>query len=58
MDEDHQRAGALGLVPAYAIQGDPVKTCAAYRDFPTRRKDADPDIPVLLRRPIETARIT
>ena len=42
--------GALsrpGLGRAYALQGDTVKARAAYRDFFTLWKDADPDIPIL-----------
>ena len=37
----------LGLARAYALQGDIPKAKAAYRDFLTLWKDADPDIPVL-----------
>ena len=36
----------LQLGRAYAMQGDAVKARAAYRDFLTLWKDADPDIPV------------
>ena len=32
---------------AYAMQGDTVKARAAYQDFLTLWKGADPDIPVL-----------
>ncbi len=32
---------------AYAMQGDTTKTKAAYKDFLTLWKDADPDIPIL-----------
>jgi len=38
----------LGLARAYAMQGDTVKARAAYQDFLTLWKDADPDIPILL----------
>jgi eukaryotic-like serine/threonine-protein kinase len=37
----------LGLGRAYVLQGDTVKAKAAYQDFFTLWKDADPDIPVL-----------
>jgi serine/threonine protein kinase len=37
----------LGLGRAYAMQGDSAKARAAYNDFFTLWKDADPDIPIL-----------
>jgi predicted Zn-dependent protease len=37
----------LGLARAYAMQGETTKARAAYQDFLTLWKDADPDIPVL-----------
>jgi len=37
----------LQLARAYAISGDTAKTKAAYKDFLTLWKDADPDIPIL-----------
>jgi tetratricopeptide (TPR) repeat protein len=36
----------LGLARAYALQGDTAKARAAYNDFLTLWKDADPDIPI------------
>jgi hypothetical protein len=36
----------LGLARAYALQGDREQV-AAYQDFLTLWKDADPDIPIL-----------
>ena len=37
----------LQLGRAYAMAGDTAKTRAAYQDFLTQWKDADPDVPVL-----------
>ncbi len=37
----------LGLARAYALQGETAKARAAYNDFLTLWKDADPDIPIL-----------
>jgi tetratricopeptide (TPR) repeat protein/predicted Ser/Thr protein kinase len=38
----------LQLGRAYTMQGDPVKAKAAYQDFLTLWKDADPDIPIFV----------
>jgi Tfp pilus assembly protein PilF len=39
--------GQLGLSRAYALQGNALKARAAYQDFLTLWKDANPDIPIL-----------
>jgi len=47
----------LQLGRAYAMQGDTAKSRAAYQDFLTLWKDADPDIPVLREAKAEYARL-
>jgi eukaryotic-like serine/threonine-protein kinase len=47
----------LGLARAYAMQGDTAKAKAAYQDFLTLWKDADPDIPVLIATKAEYAKL-
>jgi eukaryotic-like serine/threonine-protein kinase len=47
----------LGLGRAFVLQGDTVKAKAAYGDFLTLWKDADPDIPVLQQAKAEYARL-
>jgi len=47
----------LGLARAYVLQGDTAKARAAYQDFLTLWKDADPDIPVLRRAKTEYAKL-
>ncbi|HEX8800077.1 MAG TPA: hypothetical protein VF772_15765, partial [Terriglobales bacterium] len=47
----------LGLARAYAMQRDKVKAKAAYQDFLTLWKDADPDIPVLQQAKAEYAKL-
>jgi hypothetical protein len=47
----------LGLGRAYAMQGDAAKAKAAYQDFPTLWKDADPDIPILQQAKAEYAKL-
>jgi eukaryotic-like serine/threonine-protein kinase len=47
----------LGLGRAYAMQGDTAKARAAYQDFLTLWKDADPDIPILLAAKAENAKL-
>jgi tetratricopeptide (TPR) repeat protein len=47
----------LGLARAYALQGDTAKSRAAYQDFLTLWKDADPDIPILKEAKAEYAKL-
>jgi tetratricopeptide (TPR) repeat protein len=47
----------LQLARAYAMQGDTAKAKAAYQDFLTLWKDADPDIPVLKQAKAEYAKL-
>jgi serine/threonine protein kinase/Tfp pilus assembly protein PilF len=47
----------LGLARAYAMQGDTTKAKAAYQDFLTLWKDADPDIPILIAAKAEYAKL-
>ena len=47
----------LGLARAYAMQGDTAKALAAYQDFLTLWKDADPDVPILKQAKAEYAKL-
>jgi tetratricopeptide (TPR) repeat protein len=47
----------LGLARANAMQGDTAKAKAAYQDFLTQWKDADPDIPILEQAKAEYAKL-
>jgi eukaryotic-like serine/threonine-protein kinase len=47
----------LQLGRAYAIQGDTAKAKAAYKDFLTLWKDADPDIPIYKQAKAEYAKL-
>jgi len=47
----------LGLARAYAVQKDTVKARAAYQDFLTLWKDADPEIPALKEAKAEFAKL-
>ena len=47
----------LGLARAYVLQGDTVKAKAAYQDFLTLWKDADPDILILKQAKAEYANL-
>lgn len=47
----------LGLARSYAQAGDSTKSRAAYNDFFTLWKDADPDVPVLIQARSEYAKL-
>jgi eukaryotic-like serine/threonine-protein kinase len=47
----------LGLARADAMQGNTVKARAAYQNFLTMWKDADPDIPILQQAKAEYAKL-
>src|SRR5208337_538827 len=47
----------LGLARAYALQGDKAKARAAYQNFLTLWKDADPDLPILKEAKAEYAKL-
>ena len=47
----------LNLGRAYALQGDTAKARAAYQDFLTLWKDADPDLPILKQAKAEYAKL-
>ncbi|MGA3176116.1 MAG: protein kinase [Candidatus Acidiferrum sp.] len=47
----------LQLARAYSLQGDTAKAKAAYQDFLTLWKDADPDIPILIAAKAEYAKL-
>jgi eukaryotic-like serine/threonine-protein kinase len=47
----------LGLARAYALQSDSAKAKAAYQDFLTLWKEADPDIPILKQAKAESAKL-
>jgi len=47
----------LGLARSYALQGDMLKSGAAYRELFTIWKDADPDIPILKEAKAEYAKL-
>ncbi len=47
----------VGLARAYAMQGDTPKARAAYEDFFSLWKDADPDIPILKQAKAEYAKL-
>jgi serine/threonine protein kinase/tetratricopeptide (TPR) repeat protein len=47
----------LGLARAYLLQGEAAKSKAAYKDFLTLWKDADPDVPILKQAKAEYAKL-
>ena len=47
----------LQIARAYALQGDTAKAKAAYQDFLTLWKDADPDVPILIAAKAEYAKL-
>ncbi len=47
----------LQIARAYVLQGDTAKARAAYQDFLTLWKDADPDIPILIAAKAEYAKL-
>ncbi len=47
----------VGLARAYVLQGDTAKAKAAYQDFLTLWKDADPDIPIFVAAKAEYANL-
>jgi serine/threonine protein kinase/tetratricopeptide (TPR) repeat protein len=47
----------LGLARAYVLSGEPTRARAAYQDFLTLWKDADPDIPILKQAKAEYAKL-
>jgi hypothetical protein len=48
---------SMGMGKGYAMQGDTAKPKAAYHDFLTLWKDADPDIPILKQAKVEYAKL-
>ena len=47
----------LQIGRAYAMEGDTAKARAAYQDFLTLWKDADPDVPILKQAKAEYAKL-
>jgi eukaryotic-like serine/threonine-protein kinase len=47
----------LQIGRAYALQGDSAKAKAAYQDFLTLWRDADPDIPIFIAAKAEYAKL-
>jgi len=57
LDEPIGALAHLGLARSYALAGDTAKSRAAYNDFFTLWKDADPNIPVLVQAKSEYAKL-
>jgi hypothetical protein len=57
LDEPIGALAHLQIGRAYAMQGDTAKARAAYQDFLTLWKDADPDIPMLIAAKSEYAKL-
>jgi tetratricopeptide (TPR) repeat protein len=57
MNEPIGALARLGLARAYALQGNTAKAHAAYQEFLTLWKDADPDIPILIAAKAEYAKL-
>jgi len=47
----------LSAISAYALQSDTAKSRAAYQDFLTIWKDADPEVPILQQAQAEYAKL-
>jgi eukaryotic-like serine/threonine-protein kinase len=57
MNEPIGALAHLGLARAYVLHGDTARARAAYQDFLTLWKDADPGIPVLIAAKAEYAKL-
>ena len=51
------RPAHLGLARAYVLQADTAQARAAYQDFLTIWKNADPDVPILIAAKAEYAKL-
>ncbi len=57
LNEPISALARLGIARAYVLQGDTPKARAAYQDFLTLWKDADPDIPIVMQAKAEYAKL-
>ena len=62
IDQGPPRSGVdplsrLGLARAFALEGDDAKSKAAYQDFLSLWRNADPDIPILKQAKSEYAKL-